>query len=100
MLKLKIEYFGYLMRRTDALENTLMLGKIAGRRSRRRQTMRWFDSISDSMDMSLSTLQETVRDREVWQAAVHGSQRSGHDLVTEQQQKENMGTGVESSVQS
>ena len=80
MLKLKLQYFGHLMRRVDSLEETLMLGGIAGRRRRGRQRMRWLDDITDLMDMSLSELQEMVMDRDAWSAAVHGITKSRTQL--------------------
>ena len=78
MLKLKLQYFGYLMRRADSLEKTPILGKIEGRRRRGQQRMRWLDGITNTINMTLSKLQEIVKDREAWCVVVHGVEKSGH----------------------
>ena len=87
MLKLKLQYSGHLTQRIDSLEKTLMLGKTEDKKRKGQQKMRWLDGITDSKDMNFSKLQETVKDREAYQTAVHGVTKSGRDLVTEEQQQ-------------
>ena len=96
MLKLKLQYFGYLMQRVDSLEKTLMLGGIEGRRRRGRQRMRWLDGVTDSMEVSLSELQELVMDREAWRAAIHGVPKSWTRLSdwTELNRTESLATAI------
>ena len=87
MPKLKLQYFGHLMRKINSLEKTLMLGKIEGKRRRRQQRIRWLDGVTDSVDMCLSKLRETVKDREAWHASGHSVAESDTALATEQQQQ-------------
>ena len=93
MLKLKFQYFGHMMQRTNSLEKTLILGKIEDKRRSRQQRMRWLDSITNTMDMNLSKPQETVKDKETWHVALCGVQRVGHNLATEQQVKKGKNEG-------